>query len=569
MILALILLVVKATVLAGFALAITALAQRRPAAERVVVLRAAVLVLLALPCVALLGPNLKLEIPMAAEVQTFEVPATALQVAVDPSEIAVARPRPELLLAVWATGALLLVARFALGVATLARWSRRAEQVRDAAWLAALHRFSARRRPSLRVSADVATPLSWGLSPGRILIGPAQLARPEEAQAVLAHELAHIRRGDWPFLVLSRLVVALFWFHPLIWTLARRLEALSEQAVDEIVVRRVDRELYARTLLGAARLACPHPAHSAAAGMTGPARSLAERIKVVMSNTSPAPVRPWTAAAAVGALLVVATPLAALELSQSQSGFAPPVPPAPMAAPPAPAPAAFVALPAAPPPAPLRPQAPPAPPTPPAPPEGRAIRFLSGDGGAYVVEENGVRRPMTDDERREVVAARQAAREARQQAHQARADARLAAAQARAAAVEARTQARAARSLHHDGHGPEAGHLHAAAEARTRAAAARAEALVARDQARRAVADARVQMGQGADEMERGARHMRSEAERLRDPDYRARQIERAREQGRTVTDQQLLDAIPRMLDGADRMERGAEQMRSQASRAD
>ena len=338
MIPALIMLVAKATAILGFALVIVALARGRPAAERVIVLRAAVLVLLALPAVALLGPDLRLEVPAAGRPHTFEVPSTDIRVAVNPSDVVVPSSRSELVLGVWALGALVLVGRFALGVAALGRWDRRAARVRDPAWLATLQRFSLRRRPSLRVSTDVATPLSWGLSPGRILIGPAQLARPEQAEAILAHELAHIRRGDWPFLVLARLVLALFWFHPLVWSLARRLEELSEQAVDEMVVRRIDRELYARTLLGAARLARPHPAHGAAAGMTGPARSLAERIKVVMSNASPAPSRPWAVAAAVGALLVVATPLAALELSQESGGFAAPAPPAPPSAPPAPPP---------------------------------------------------------------------------------------------------------------------------------------------------------------------------------------------------------------------------------------
>ena len=45
-----------------------------------------------------------------------------------------------------------------------------------------------------------------------------------ELEAVLAHELCHIRRRDNLFSALHMLVEALFWFHPLVWWLGARLK---------------------------------------------------------------------------------------------------------------------------------------------------------------------------------------------------------------------------------------------------------------------------------------------------------------------------------------------------------
>lgn len=94
--------------------------------------------------------------------------------------------------------------------------------------------------------------MSWGLPPGVVLIGDAQLARPECASAVMAHELAHIRRRDWLFLLLSRSALALFWFNPMVWWLHAELAARTEDAADAEALKVLDPGAYARTLIGLA-----------------------------------------------------------------------------------------------------------------------------------------------------------------------------------------------------------------------------------------------------------------------------------------------------------------------------
>lgn len=527
-------LLIKSGLVAGLALSAAWLLSGRAPAERVILLRAAVVLLVALPLIALAGPDLTIWLapaPAAAAAGPFILPAAGSASTVAP---AFTLPGlPTWIALAWGLGAAVLLARFGLGVLTLARWTRAGEVVSDPAWTTPLVRLAGVSAPRLLATRRVAAPLSWGVPPGVVLIGAAQLNQPRDAEAVLAHELAHIRRRDWLFLALSRVAAALFWFNPLVWLLQAELARLSEEAADADALRHVEPEAYARTLLGMAADFTP----VAATGMTGPARSLAKRITKVMTQRRPASPRPVAMMIAVGALLAVATPLAAVELA-TRDEPAPPTPPRPP----------FAALAPAAPPAPVAfaPRAPfqapaalPAPPEPPAPPEAPQAVHRTG-----IYSSTG---SLTEEQRAAVVAARESAVQARALAREARAH-----------AADARTNARMARQAGHA-----AGHSRVMAE---HAARARANAEEARTMAVRQMAEARVQMRAGADQMEVGARNMREEARKLRDPAYRAEQIERARERGQTVTDQQLLDAIPRMEEGADRMVEGAARMRRQGA---
>jgi TonB family protein len=105
--------------------------------------------------------------------------------------------------------------------------------------------------PQLRASHDVVVPVTVGWRDPVILLPDGwQDWDAWKLYAVLAHELAHIRRGDWLVTVAASLNRCLFWFHPLAWWLERQLSALSEQACDEAALHTVsDAPRYARAVL--------------------------------------------------------------------------------------------------------------------------------------------------------------------------------------------------------------------------------------------------------------------------------------------------------------------------------
>jgi beta-lactamase regulating signal transducer with metallopeptidase domain len=317
----------KSALIAGLALIAHAAMRRRPAAERAALLQATLLAQFALPLFALLLPALDLAwLPVQALAPTqAPVVLARVQSATAPS---FAWENAALTLYCAVSAALLL--RFAIGVGTLGRWTRSARPVIDTRWQEAAERegTALRRKVRLLVSPRAETPLSWGISPAWILIGPATHDLPEQAAAVIAHEMAHIRRFDWLGLVIARLATALFWFNPLCWLIARELSRESELAADAEALRHISRHDYADALLAVAggRLA-----HREANGMAFTRTALSRRIMAALDGKAVRQARPRLHAALLFASLATAAPLAAAQLVAAL-----PLPPAPALSDPAP-----------------------------------------------------------------------------------------------------------------------------------------------------------------------------------------------------------------------------------------
>ena len=83
----------------------------------------------------------------------------------------------------------------------------------------------------------LAQPVTFGVAPAVVLL-PAALrdASPEQRTAVLCHELLHVRRRDWPWVLVEEAVLALLWFHPAVWWLVGELQLAREQVVDRLTV---------------------------------------------------------------------------------------------------------------------------------------------------------------------------------------------------------------------------------------------------------------------------------------------------------------------------------------------
>jgi TonB family protein len=84
---------------------------------------------------------------------------------------------------------------------------------------------------------DIVYPATMGLFPPRVLL-PATLVEesPARRRAIVCHELHHVRRGDWAFVVVEEAVRTILWFHPAVRWLIAELRLAREQVVDRAVV---------------------------------------------------------------------------------------------------------------------------------------------------------------------------------------------------------------------------------------------------------------------------------------------------------------------------------------------
>lgn len=303
----------KSALIAGLALLASHMLRGRAAGERVILLRVAVGALLMLPLFVLAVPALEIAIlPALHAVPATDVAASYSGDVSMSGAAASAYSSHDLGIALYGAGGVFVLLRLLAGLFTLRRWTRMATPVADPRWVAAAARATAtmRRPVRLLVSSHVAAPLSWGIAPAWILIGPASEKHADQADAVIAHEMAHIHRLDWPMLVASRLATAIFWFNPLVWLVARELARQAELRADEDAVRHVAQADYAQTLLTVAGLV----AHPVACGMAAPGTVLARRIGRVLDDRA----RPPASRLFCVALLIcgpgVAAPLAAMKL---------------------------------------------------------------------------------------------------------------------------------------------------------------------------------------------------------------------------------------------------------------
>ena len=78
---------------------------------------------------------------------------------------------------------------------------------------------------------------------------------PSQLEAILAHELAHIRRHDFVINLLQTLMETLFFYHPAVWWLSHRIRIEREHCCDDLVVASIGNTLeYGRALLAIAEL---------------------------------------------------------------------------------------------------------------------------------------------------------------------------------------------------------------------------------------------------------------------------------------------------------------------------
>ena len=112
--------------------------------------------------------------------------------------------------------------------------------------------------------------------------GIADHLSPEQLEAVLAHELCHVRRLDNLTAAVHMVVETVFWFHPLVWWIGKRLADERERACDEEVLQLGSEPyVYAESILRVCKFYLQSPL-DCVSGITG--SDLRKRIRGIMTN---------------------------------------------------------------------------------------------------------------------------------------------------------------------------------------------------------------------------------------------------------------------------------------------
>jgi beta-lactamase regulating signal transducer with metallopeptidase domain len=197
------------------------------------------------------------------------------------------------LILVWILGVSMLSLRLFTGWIWIQRLRTRGVSAASGEWQRMSTRLARRLHISRAITllestlVEVPTVIGW-LKPVVLLPASALGAlSPQQLEAILAHELAHIRRHDYLVNLLQTLVETLLFYHPAVWWLSRRIRIERENCCDDLAVSLCgDPVAYATALADLESLRSETtPTHHIALAATG--GSLLHRVRRLLSGPSP------------------------------------------------------------------------------------------------------------------------------------------------------------------------------------------------------------------------------------------------------------------------------------------
>src|SRR3954447_3106687 len=222
----------------------------------------------------------------------------------------------------WFAGAAACSLRLLMGFISAAALRRSCHASVPTEWQQTLDRLIERMHVSRSVRllatdrVDSPSVIGWLrpviLAPVGVLCGLA----PEQVEALLAHELAHVRRHDYLVNVLQGIAETLLFYHPAVWWISNQIRAEREHCCDDLAVAASgDVLVYARAL---AELESMRPAHFKAA-LSASDGSLLRRIERLADPVAAHAPAGWGVAGSVGVLLLVGIAEVAVTGAQEQS----------------------------------------------------------------------------------------------------------------------------------------------------------------------------------------------------------------------------------------------------------
>lgn len=266
-------LAVKAAVVVAAALIGAGLLHRRSAALRHWILAVGIACAALIPALHVVAPSWTLPVVWNASsrspaVAPVSVPsgdaATGESASIRPASVrGTQEPRRlsigQWLTALWGAGTFAGVLILGAGLLRLSWLAARSPQITSGAWTETASEIGAvyqlRRPLRLLQSQHPSMLVTWGVwRPVVLLPRDARDWSADRRRIVLAHELAHVARGDWLAQLAAAGLRAAYWFNPLVWIAGRSLRHHSERACDDLAVDcGVDRAHYAAELVALAR----------------------------------------------------------------------------------------------------------------------------------------------------------------------------------------------------------------------------------------------------------------------------------------------------------------------------
>ena len=142
----------------------------------------------------------------------------------------------------WSCGAALMTLRLTIGLQWVRSRPRPSRYQRNPYWQRRLSELARRFEIPQHVRLGVAEMLDSPITAGcwrPIVLVPAALVSgmpPDLLEALLAHELAHIKRHDYLVNLIQSAIEILLFYHPSVWALSRRIRIEREQVADDIAV---------------------------------------------------------------------------------------------------------------------------------------------------------------------------------------------------------------------------------------------------------------------------------------------------------------------------------------------
>jgi beta-lactamase regulating signal transducer with metallopeptidase domain/protein involved in polysaccharide export with SLBB domain len=178
----------------------------------------------------------------------------------------------DLVLLLWLVGVSVTTTRMAGAWWLARRLASRGVRPGAAALVAVVERLRAKaglsRRVDVRESALALTPMLFGWLRPVIVLPTAVVTEltPAQLDAIIAHELAHVRRHDYLVNVGQMVIESLLFYHPAVWWVSRRVREARELCCDDLVVQTTDRLTYAEALSRIAASGLRMPAVAASGG---------------------------------------------------------------------------------------------------------------------------------------------------------------------------------------------------------------------------------------------------------------------------------------------------------------